>query len=1153
MKFNLQTKIHWCNIMKITFGQLLILLILTGVSYAKNGNAQTVLNRVITISSDNYSLEKTLREIEKEAKVKFIYSKNIIGTNDKISLNAVSERLGNVLDKLLLPNGIAYEVIDNRIVLNKLLMRKVSDAGKRTITNDVAQDVQIKVTGKVTDDTGESLPGVIIAVKGTSIKSVTNNNGIYNMTLPDSSSILIFSYIGFVSQEIHVGNKTIINVQLKPGANALQDVVVTALGIKREARALSYSQQKVDVNQLNEVKSPNFINSLSGRIAGLQVVPSGFNTGSARVIIRGNNSITGNNQPLFIVDGMPIDNTPGDDGSIDYGNGAADINSADIESMEVLKGPNAAALYGSRAANGVILITTKRGSAGKLKVTFNSNLQFQQLSELPDYQNAYGVGTSFYIDNTHTLPVASVNYRSWGSPMLGQPYVALNGVIKPYLPQPNNVRDFYSAAHLFTNSIAIDGGNNLSTYRIAYTNYDGTSVVQGLNDSKTHNIDLRLTNELSKSITLDSKITYSRGIVNNREYSNSNGRNPAREYSQMARSTDLSELMPYKDPLTGKEIGTHRNFSNPYWVINENPNEDTKDRVIASINPQVTITPWLKYVGRFGADIAWLDGYEFNNIGSVIAGNPNGYMRTFNTKQQNFNLESFFTATKYIGRFSFIGIMGASSFISGYENRQVTVNSLLQPGLINLSNAAEYPIATQTIRKKQIHSAYGSLSLGYHDYAFLDITGRNDWSSTLPKANDSYFYPSIGGSLVITDMLNVKSDLVSFAKIRASIADVGNDTDPYKLNQTYSFNGFFNGATLASLSTTMNNPDLKPEKTSSVEFGMDLILFKNRVTINATHYNSTTTNQILSASLPVSSGYTTRIYNAGEIKNWGNEVTLNVAVIKSTKFNWNTQVNFSDNRSLVVSLIPGVDRFVLKNKSSYIYVDAQVGKPYAYLRGLGVAHDAQGHMLLDAGGGLLTKDTDQPFGTAMPDWLGGIYNSFSYKNFTMDFLIDIKKGGLIYSGTYSQMLVNGVAAETLYGRDDYYKHSVIYGESATELSGGAIWNAYFADGTKNTKYQSPQSYEYDRPNYANFVMFDASYVKLRELSFGYNFPVKLLSHTPIKTARFSLVARNLAILYRKTPKGIDPEATSTSGNGQGIEDGAMPPNVTYGFNVNLTF
>ena len=1013
---------------------------------------------------------------------------------------------------------------------------------------------QQQISGKITDVTGNPLPGVSISTKvvdGKTVGALSKQSGEYTLQVPNNITTLTFSLLGMETRTEIINGRNLINVQLSESQTALNEVVVTALGIKREAKALSYSRQGVDINTMTESKSPNILSSLSGKVAGLKIISPGFNTGSARVLIRGNSSLTGNNQPLFVVDGMPIDNTAGD-GNLDYGNNAADINSEDIESIEVLKGPNASALYGSRAANGVILITTRKGST-KFKVSFNSSLMAQKLTEFPEYQNAYGVGTSFYIDNTHRIPEAIVNYRSWGSPMMGQPYIALDGELKPYLPQPNNIKDFYQSATLFTNNIAVEGGNANSIYRMSYTNYAGSSVVDGFNMSKKQTGDIRLQNKFSNTISLDSKLSYIRDAVDNRQYSNANGRNPTNLYTHMGRSTDLAELNPYKDELTGLEIGTHRNFSNPYWVINENPNRDVKDRIIASLNPKINIASWLVFNGRIGADILWWDGFEFNNIGSIVASNPDGFMRTFNTKQQNFNLEGTLLATKNFGDFSMNAMLGASSFSSSFERREQRINSLLQPGLINLSNAKEFPTVTQGLREKQLNSVFSSLSLGYKGYAFIDVTGRNDWSSTLPSANNSYFYPSIGGSLIVNELLGVKSNLLSFAKLRASYAIVGNDTDPYRLNQTYSFNGFLNGATLASLTTTMNNPELKPEKTTSYELGIDLRLLKNRITLDGTFYDAATTNQIVTAQLPSSSGFLKRIYNAGKIRNWGYEASLNGKVIANKNFSWTTQLNYSANNSRVVELIDGIDRFQLNNNSSYLYVYAEVGKPYAYLRGLGVARDSQGRMLIEDGGSLLVKDNDMPFGTASPDWLGGMYNTFKFKNIDLGFLIDVKMGGVMYSGSISRMLTNGVLAETLNGRDDFYKHSVIFGENGTELSGGAIWDAYFANGTKNNKFVTPQNYEYARPNYAEFVIYDASFVKLREITLGYTMPVKLLAKTPVKTARVSLSARNLAILYRKTPLGLDPEATSTSGNGQGIENGALPPNTIYGLNLRLTF
>lgn len=484
--------------------------------------------------------------------------------------------------------------------------------------------------GKVTDNKGTPLAGVSVSIRGKDASKIvlTNEQGEFELQSPSTAREIVFTYTGMKSVQLPVNGRSSFNIVMSPEDKDLEEVVVTALGIRRETRALSYSQQGVDLGNLNETKSTNLLNQLSGKIAGLQIVPSNYNTGSTRMVIRGNSSLTGNNQPLIVIDGMPFDNDPGEANGIDYGSNAADLNSEDIENIQVLKGPNASALYGSRAANGVILVTTKKGK-NKLSVQVNSGTMFQTLTELPEYQNAYGVGTSFYIDRTNTIPKAIVNYRSWGSPMLGQPYVALNGEVKPYMPQPDNVKDFYQTGKLMTNSVSVEGGNNATTYRLSYTNSVGSSVVDGFNENAKHNINLRLQTKFSDRFSFDTKINYIRDIVDNRQYSNANGRNPTNLYTHMARTTDLAELMPYKDPLTGKEIGTHRNFSNPYWVINENPNKDIRDRLIASVNPEFTILPWLKVIGRAGADMYWWDGFEFNNIGSIVASNPNGFMWKF--------------------------------------------------------------------------------------------------------------------------------------------------------------------------------------------------------------------------------------------------------------------------------------------------------------------------------------------------------------------------------------------------------------------------------------------------------------------------------------------------------------------------------------------
>lgn len=1012
---------------------------------------------------------------------------------------------------------------------------------------------QRTIKGKVIDQTDNSpIPAVTITTTDSDGKkhgALTDMNGNYSIDIPQGATILKFSFVGMKEITEKIGNRSTINVTMQEDAITMDEVVVTALGIKREAKALSYSTQGVDMDGINDAKSSNIVSSLSGKIAGVQITPPGINNGSARIVIRGNNSVTGNNQPLFVVDGMPIDNTEGESGNLDYGNGAADINPDDIENIEVLKGANAAALYGSRAANGVILITTKKGGE-KFKVNINSNCMFQTLVEFPEYQNAYGVGTSFYIDNKNNPPLAKTNYRSWGSPMMGQPFIGLDGELKAYLPQPNNVKDFYQTATAWTNSISVEGGNKTTQYRISFTNNHSNSVVENFNIDNKSTFNIRLNNQFTNWLSLDTKISYVDDRVTNRQYSKSDSKNPMNSYVHMARSTSLTELYKWKD-ANGNEIGTHRNFSNPYWIINENGNKDTKKRIISSFVLKIDFTKDLSLQAKAGIDSYNWNGYTFNNKGSM--NDSDGQMGTFQRELENYNIEGLLSYNKRWKKFSLMANAGLIMYSNSQTRYDQKINSLLQPGLINISNSSEYPTASQNLSKKKINSIFGAVSLGFNDYLYLDITGRNDWSSTLPAKNNSYFYPSVGSSFIFSEAFKINNNILSFGKIRGSYAVVGSDTSPYRVYDSYSFNGIFNDATLASLSTTMNNPDLKPEKTYSWEIGTDVRFFNNRLGVDFTYYNTTTKNQIINAQLPTSSGYQKRYYNAGEIQNKGVELMVYGTPIKNRNFSWEINLNWAKNNSKVVSLIEGVDRFQIGNYSSYIYVYAEVGKPYGYMRGLGVKRHENGKMIMEDGGGLLMKDPDKEFGTSTPDWTGGITNTFRYKNFDFSFLIDVKKGGLIYSASTGKMLTNGMTAETLFGRDDYYIRKEIYGESDSELSGGAWFDAVYSDGTPANKFMSPQSYAYCKPNYAEFTIYDASYVKLRELTFGYTLPKQWINKIKVQRLRLAFVGRNLWTIHKKTPQGFDPEASQTSGNGQGIENGSLPPNAVYGFDIKLTF
>lgn len=1030
---------------------------------------------------------------------------------------------------------------------------------------------QRTITGKVLASDGTPLQGVSVSANVSNFKgaTLTNADGVFSINIPANATSLVFSYVGMQTVAEKINNQSVINTQLTVTPSQLEGVVVTALGIKREAKALSYSRQQMDISNITEAPSTNIVSSLSGKIAGIQITPPSSTTGSARIIIRGINSVTGNNQPLFVIDGIPVDNSPGDNAvktsgnnDLDYGNAAANINPEDIENIEILKGPNASALYGSRAANGVVLITTKKSSGKKFKVTFNSNMSFQRITEFPEYQNVFGAGASYKLEgsgstsNPARIPNERVFSTSWGAPLLGQPVYGINGQLKAYLPEPDNILDFYKTAGMITNSISLEGGNPQNSYRLSYTNYVGNSVVAGINKNSRNTVNVRMINKITNWIDLDTKITYSRNTVKNRQYMNGSTKNPIYQYAFMVRDVRLEDYQEYMD-ANGNEINTHSGFLNPYWAINENPNQDTRDQLLGAFNANISFTKWLKLTARLGTEMTGTDGYEFNNKGSQA--DPDGLFKTFNNKLNSINADVILTATKKFGKISVNTFVGAGRFYTQTQRRTALITSLIQSGLMNISNSSDPSISTGFVSKKAINSVYASASLGFKNYLFMDVTARNDWSSTLPIQNNSYFYPSIGGSFVFTDAFKkIPKKILSFGKIRASYALVGNDTDPYQLDPTYAFNGIlYNGQAYATYSSTFFNPDLKPEKTASTEMGADLRFLKDRLTVSYTHYKTATTNQILTAQITPSSGYQTRYYNAGEINNFGDELVLGGSPVQKKNFSWNVLVNYAKNNSKVVSLVDGVNAFLLNTWFGNANVYAEVGLPYGTIRGRGWKRDSLGRKLVAADGGVLTTPNTL-LGNALPDWTGGINNSFRYKNFTFSFLIDIRQGGEFYSGTFKRALQSGALAFTLQGREDYYLHTYILGEDPLLTNSGFIFpDTYFdATGLPNNKHLNPDNAIKGKGYFSNeeLLMFDASYVKLREIVFGYNMPASLLKKTKLfQTARVSVSGRNLWTIHKNTIAGIDPEASVTSGNGQGIEYGALPPSSTYGFNLILTF
>jgi len=1019
----------------------------------------------------------------------------------------------------------------------------------------------------VADDSGKTLTG-----------ASTDIDGKFSIDIPQGTDVVTVSFLGYETEKVNVAGKSDVRVLLAPAAEELDAIVVTALGMTREAKSLNYARQEVNTALMEDVKAGDLISGLSGKIAGVQITPAGVSNGTSRIVIRGTSSLTENSMPVFVIDGMVIENQPGDEsfsidggsGTLDMGNPAADINPDDIETIEVLKGPNAAALYGSRAANGVVLITTKKATAmDRVRVSYNGNLQFERISQLLEYQNGWGTGeNNFKLENsTYTLPQdgtrtnetlpdlsgyndkAGAKLRSWGAPLWDQPIYGHDGLLTTHSAHPENVRDFYSTGYKLSNSVAVDGGSRQNNFRVSFTNVIGNSVVHGINRSNKNTVSARLFNTVAKWLTLDTKVTYSREEVKNRQYMNGSDRNPIYAFVTLPRDLSIETLKHYKDENGHEMIPIGERGYNPYWNIYENTNSDVRSRVTASENIEITIIPQLKLIGRAGIDTYSWNGTEFSNLGA--RSDVDGGMENWNSDYLSMEYNGIIKYDQKWKNFSVSALVGGSIYYRTSEKRTQAVNSILVAGFENISNSGEYPTVTQTISRKRINSVYASASFGFKNWLFVDFTARNDWSSTLPIDKCSYFYPSVGGSFVFSDAFHIDPSIISFGKFRASLAFAGSDTSPYRTGQTFSYSGLYNGQPLQSVSTTLNNPDLLPEQTRSFETGLELKFLNNRLGVDFTFYRSDSYNLITSVALSTSSGYSRRYLNAGHIRNHGFEVILTGNPVSTRNFKWNMTLNWAKNNSLVKKVSDENSKVTILT-SSNVTVNLEEGRPYGIMRGRVWKTDELGRKLVDDSGKPIISDNMQEMGCVEPKWTGSFINSFNIFGVSVNFQIDARIGGVLYSGTWNRATTAGVVAATYEGREEYYLSSVILGEDTERATHGFKWkeDVYYEDGTKCEKYVNPR---YQFGSWDSRNVFDASYIKLREVAVGYSIPSRVLKDTPLSAVKVSLVGRNLAILYQNTPKGIDPEAAVSSGNAQGVEYGGMPPVTTFGFDVKISF
>lgn len=1086
---------------------------------------------------------------------------------------------GKNLTKIIIKN------IYKKMAANKSIWRWMATASLLLIMNfSFAQESRI--TGKVTDANNEALPGATVLVKGTNRGTVTDVDGTY-MIDATRSEILVFSFVGFESIERTVGNASQINVSLSEGL-ALSEVVVTALGVERETKALGYSVQAVDGSRFTEARESNVINSLSGRVAGVQITngSSGIG-GSTRVTIRGESSLNINaNQPLFVVDGVPISNSVvGSSGSgnqeVDYGNAAGEINPDDIASMTVLKGPAAAALYGSRAANGAILITTKTGRTRKgLGVTINSNTTFDNALILPQWQDRYGQGNNgqFEFVNGAGAGIADGVDESWGPEMNtglsipqfdsprsvpgfrgGDLNAPPGSTIQPtpWVSQPNNITDFFQTGVTLNNNVAISGGNENSNIRLSWTNLDQKGIVPNT-DLKRNSISLKGGMKVTDKLTVNSVVNYQRSESDNRPSISYGTENLMYLWIWYGRQLNTGNLRDYWMPGLEGEQQFNYNYNyhdNPYFNVYENTNGQEKDRIFGNISLNYQFTPKLNLMLRTG-----LDSYnELRDRKRAFSTQrfPKGNYREDNiffSEQNSDFLLTYSETTKPVWSYSIA--LGGNSMRQENRYVQTVAPQLLIPGIYNFTNTAVNLQVNQFTAEKRINALYGFGQIGYKNILFLDVTGRNDWSSTLPVDNNSYFYPSATLSAVVSDMFEMPS-AVSFLKLRAAYAEVGNDTDPYSLSNVYNSQVAWGTIQSKSESNRLSNADLKPERTGAFEIGADIRFNEGRVGLDFTYFDNRTRNQIIPIELDIATGYASRIINAGEIQNQGIEIVLNAKPVQNLNgFNWDFIANFTRTRGKVLELTEGLDSYTLTGRNGAV-IQARIGERMGNIYGVGFERvedpnsEFFGEIVHNSTGTPLRDPDLKLQGNYNPDWMLGLQNNFSYKGLSLGFLFDFRYGGIVVSRTKTIGSTSGQLEETLFGRENGYDLSV---EGNGVVSPGVVQNAdgsYSPNTVKITSRNWHNRY-YERNN-VEAAKYDATFLKLREVTIGYTIPNRVFGKMPIQDVKVSLVGRNLA-LWTENPH-FDPETLSMSGGTlqPGIENMAFPSTRSIGFNVNVKF
>lgn len=1064
------------------------------------------------------------------------------------------------------------------------------------VLGSVTAFAQRNITGRVTDTDGSGMPGVNVIVKGTSVGTTTDATGGYTINVGQEASTLVFSFIGYGTQEVEIGNRTSIEVSMTEDTRQLGEVVVTALGIERDKKALGYSITTVDGDNFTQARENNLSNALAGRIAGVNVskIASGP-AGSSRVIIRGNKSLQGNNQPLYVIDGIPMDNSgfgqAGIWGGRDEGDGMASINPDDIESITVLKGANAAALYGSRAANGVINVVTKKGTGRKgIGVEFNSNYVFERVNDLRDFQQEYGQGGYVLSDPSNpdspriaVAPRTQQEAYNWGTSSWGPKFgsgtsesIQFDGVTRPYAHAGDNWDRFFRTGSTLTNSLSLTGGSDTQNFRFSLADLRGNSVVPNAGFER-QNLSLSTNSKFGKKLTFVSKVMYSHEYADNRPYLSDSPANGTLSMYYIPANINVDNYRgdPNKlgaipagiDPASlaiwGKSAGeeyqqANNNWhQNPWWTAYQFNNDDWRDRVIASGQLRYDFTDFFYAQGRIGMD--WYTRRETDLVPQGTGFQRGGSINEGENRVREMNMEYTVGFNKTFSK------LNVNAFIGGNRMRRVNERLALSGNGFNVPFfEAINNTVTRTfgygISESGINSVFGSAELSYDNIIFLTATARNDWFSVLNPEFNSILYPSIGTSFVFSDAFELPA-FFSFGKLRASWAQVGASTvNPYDVNLTYSLNGNTHlGYTMASFSSAMGangtipNPLLQPLTSTELEFGLDLQFLEGKLGLDVTYYHQKTTDDQLRATISRASGFGSTIVNVGELENKGIEILLTGTPVAGP-LTWDISLNLAKNENKVLNLIAGSTELIVEEpRSRNVFIKHIVGHPFGMITGRVQRRTPDGRPIFFDDGRPMGSTGFQIVGNGVPDWTGGLNNSFTFKQFNLSALIDFKVGGDIMSGTNMRMTAAGLHKQTLQGRE---------GEAPLSVSGviitgtDASGSPVYEDFNLTLNPQQAQTYWSSVQGEINGVtdmfLYDASFVKLRQVTFGYNFPRPILDKTPFRNLTLSFVGRNLAILH-KNVDNIDPESSYNNGNGQGLDYFGFPSTRSYGFNLRAQF